>query len=82
MIPTWLVVEKVVQEMDSVRRDGGRVRGGHEVEQALSAADTSVRSLSLASDTDAVHQAWRAVARAEQAVEAALRLASPRKRGR
>ena len=68
MIPTWLVVDKVVHEMDAVRRDGGAVRSASDVEQALMDADTSVRSLSLASDTEAVHQAWRAVARAEAAV--------------
>ena len=82
MIPTWMVVDKVVQEMDTVRRDGGRVAGDGNVDQALSDADVSVRSLTLASDAEAVHQAWRAVARAEEAVANAIRVSSPRRRAR
>jgi len=82
MIPTWLVVDKVIQEMDSVRRDGGGVTGDGDVDQALSDADVSVRALTLASDAETVHQAWRAVARAEAAVQNAIRVSSPRRRAR
>lgn len=80
MIPTWMAVDKVVQEMDSVRRVGGEVHGNGDVDQALDEADTSVRSLSVGSDTEAVHQAWRAVGRAEAAVKNAIRVSSPRRR--
>jgi len=82
MIPTWMAVDKVVQQLNSVRRVGGGLHGVGAVDQALSDADTSVRALNTASDAEAVHRAWRAVARAEQAVTAAIRVSSPRRRAR
>jgi hypothetical protein len=75
-------MEKVVQEMDSVRRVGGDLHGNGDVDQALSEADSSVRSLNTGSDVEAVHDAWRAVARAEAAVKNAIRVSSPRNRNR
>jgi hypothetical protein len=82
MIPTWMGIEKVVQEMDSVRKGMADIQGNEDVDAALYEADTRVRSLSLESDAEAVHRAWRAVTRAEQAVESAIRLSSPRRRAR
>ena len=80
MIPTWLAMDRVVQEMDSVRRVGGSVHGNGDVDKALFDADSSVRSLNLGSDVEAVHDAWRAVARAEAAIKNAIRVAAPRRR--
>ena len=85
MIPTWMGIEKVVQEMDSVNRVVDDVPPAHrteDVDAALLEADTRVRSLSLQSDDEAVHRAWRAVTRAEQAVDTVIRLSSPRRRAR
>jgi hypothetical protein len=82
MIPNWMVVDKVVHEMNSVRESVGNAATDDGVDQALSEADSSVRSLSLASDAEAVHRAWRAVARAEEAVRTSIRVASPRRRAR
>jgi hypothetical protein len=75
-----MAMDKVIQEMDSIRRVGGGVRGNGDVDQALSDADSSVRSLNTGSDVEAVHDAWRAVARAETAVKNAIRVSTPRRR--
>jgi hypothetical protein len=79
MIPTWMVVEKVVQEMDVLRMVGGALHGDGDVDRVLTDAAASVRSLHVGSDAEAVHQAWRAVARAQAAVRNATRVASPRR---
>jgi hypothetical protein len=78
MIPTWMAVDKVVHEMDSVRSVAGGAGRDDVMEQALIEADAEVRALTLASDAEALHRAWRAVRRAEDAVGNAVRVTRPR----
>jgi hypothetical protein len=76
MMPTWMMVDKIVHDLEVLRRVAAEEGGNGAVAEALAEAGASVGNLTLASDEDAIRLAWRAIDRAGTAVSHAARISS------